>query len=138
MTVDTEGGKSLLSVSGKHRCQIYCAGALGTVKTPDSLYGIGIHIHGFRTVAPAWGDGDSDIDTLSAEFIGASRRFGDTSDGCIGDYDLYGLAVCIFEVFGKKLRGASCHIHCLLLKGFSYFEYAPSAVDSRAYSDNGI
>ena len=58
LAVDAEGGEAFLRVSGEGCGEIDCAGALGAVEAPDGFGQVRVHVHRFRAVAPAGGDGE--------------------------------------------------------------------------------
>ena len=93
VAVDAKGGQTLLRMGGKHRSEVYGAGALGSVKAPDRLDRLGVHIHRLGAVAPAGRDGQGDGNALFSELLLAGRALTDPSDRRIGDHDLDRLAV---------------------------------------------
>ena len=52
MTVDAEGGKPLLCMGGQHCGKVDGSWTLRPVESPHGLGIIGVHVHGFRTIAP--------------------------------------------------------------------------------------
>src|SRR5699024_883255 len=97
-SVDTECRKSLLCMCSQNRCQVYSAGSLCCVQAPYSLDGLGIHIHGLRTVAPAGCNSKGNINAFFAEFVSACCSFADTSDGGVSDNNFNRLAVGVFQI----------------------------------------
>ena len=53
VSVDTECRKPLLCMTSQYGCQVYSARTFGTVEAPNGLRPMWMHVHGFRTIAPA-------------------------------------------------------------------------------------
>ena len=138
VTVNAKRRQTLLCMTCKHRRKINRAGSLSTVKAPNALDGQGIHVHSLRAVAPAGSNGKGDVNALTAELLRTRRRLCNTADSGVGDNDLYRLAVRVFEIVGEKLSRALRHIHSLILERLAHAKRSASAVDSGAYTDNGI
>ena len=84
-SVDAEGGESFLRVAREHGGEIDGARAFGAVESPDRLGPVGVHVHGFGSVAPAGGDRQADADIFPAEFVLAGGGFADAADGGVRD-----------------------------------------------------
>ena len=125
-------------MSGKNGCEVNRTGTLCCVEAPNTLDRVGIHIHCFRTVAPAGSNGKSYRNALFLKLLGAGGCLGNTADSRVGNYDLDRLAVGISEVFLKELLCSLGHSHCLILKGFSDLERASSCVNDGTDTDYGI
>ena len=98
MSIDAKGRQSLLGVGGQYGSQIHSAWTLGAVKAPNSLGVVGIHVHGFGTVAPARCNGDGGTNTLTFKLLGAGSTLGHTTDGSVGNHALNRRAVAITQV----------------------------------------
>ena len=53
MAIDAECRKTLLCMTGQYCSQIYGTGTLCAIETPNGLGPVRMHIHSFRTIAPA-------------------------------------------------------------------------------------
>ena len=133
MTIDAECGQSFLGVGRKDGGKIDRARTFGAVETPHSLGPVGIHVHCFRTVAPAGSDGDGGSYALALKFVGACGRFGHTAYGGIGNDTLHGCAVGIAKIGGDKIGHCFCQIHGLVFKAFSHS--ALTSVNGRTNAD---
>ena len=138
MAVDAEGRKPLLGMRRQDAGEIDGAGTLGAVKAPDGLDGVPVHVHGFRTVAPAGGDGQGNGDAFAAELFLTGGSFSHPADGGVRNDDLYRLAVGIAQVFLKQPGGGTGHVHGLVLQAFPHLQGAPAAVNRRPDADHGI
>ena len=95
MAIDSEGRKPLLRMGSQHGSQIDGARPLRAVESPDPLDRQRIHIHRFRSIAPARRDGQGNIHAFSAELIRTGRCLSHPSDGGVRDHHLYRLSVGI-------------------------------------------
>lgn len=102
--VDGLDAHAFLGVAGQNSGQIDRAGALGAVEAPDGFRSVGIHIHRFRSVAPARCHGEGDADIGEFEFFRAIRSLPDSADAGIRDDALHGGSIRIAEFRGEQLR----------------------------------
>ena len=137
-TVDAEGGQALLRVCGKHGGKIDRTGALGAVKAPNALDRVRVHVHRFGAIAPAGRDRERDRNALTLEFFGPRRRFGNATDGGVGDHNLHGGTVGVAQIVLKKLGGTVSHAHRLLLQRLTHPKSTTSAVDRGTDADHGM
>ena len=98
VTVNTESGQSLLCVSCQYGCQINRTRALCSVKAPNSLWVMRIHVHCLAAVAPARCNGDGTAHPLALEFLCTCSTLGYTTDGCIADNALNWTSVAIAQI----------------------------------------
>ena len=138
MTVDTERRQTLLCVGGENGREIDRTRTLRTVEAPHALDGRRIHVHRFRTVAPARRNGQSDLHALSLELFGTRGGFRNATDGGIGKNDLHVLAVGIVEVFLKELLCRLCHRHNLSLQAFAELHRTSASIHDGTDADDGV
>jgi len=138
MTVDTESGNPFLGMGRQYRRQVHRPGPFGAVKAPDSFYCGRVHVHGFRTVAPAGGYGKGDVHPFAAEFVRAGGGFRNPADGGVGDHRLHRLPVGIAEVLFKKRLCRLCHVHGLIFQRLPNLKRAPPSVNCRPDPDFGV
>ena len=81
MSIDAKRRQSLLGMCCQYGCKVYGTGSLRTVKSPDTLNRVRRHIHGFRTVAPAGGHGQSNGNAFRFKKVRTFCRFCHASDG---------------------------------------------------------
>ena len=120
VAVNAECGHSFLVVAGQCCGEVNRAGALGAVKTPNSLGHAVVVVDRFAAVAPARGNGDSEPYALLAELLGTGGSLGHASDRGIGDYALYRRAVGVFERRGDQFGHAPSHVHRLFFERLAY------------------
>ena len=138
MTVDAESRKPLLGMGGQHGCQINRAGTLRSVEAPHALYGLRLHVHSLRAVAPAGRHGQRDIHSRLAELVRAGSSLPHPSDGGVRDNHLHRLPVGIAQILRKERRRRFGHVHGLLLQRLPHLQESAPAVDGGADSDHGI
>ena len=119
VSVDAEGGKAFLGVGGQHGSQVYGAGTLRSVEAPHGLDGVRVHIHGFRSVAPAGGYRDGDGYAFPGKFFRAGGGFRHTADGGVCQDAFYGGSVGIAELFFYEFSHGPGHSHRLVFQGFA-------------------
>ena len=101
MTINAEGRKTLLRMSGQNRCQIYGARSLSSVQAPHALDGLRVHIHGLRSIAPAGSNRQSNVHSLFSELLCTRCALSHPSDSRVSNNNLYRLAVGIFQVLSE-------------------------------------
>ena len=138
MAIDAEGRKAFLSMGGQNGSQINRAGALGSVEPPNGFDGHGVHIHGFSPIAPTGSDGQSDVDALLFEIIGAGGRFGNAPNRRGSNDDFHRLPIAVAKVFFEQLFGGQSHSHGLLLQRFANLQRPSPAVDGRTDADHRV
>ena len=116
VSVDAEGGQSLLCVGSQYGSQIDGTRALRSVEAPYGLRIVGVHVHGLRAVAPARGDGDGRADALALELLGAGGALGNAANGRIGNHALNDASVAIAQVALNQVLYCLCQVHGLLFK----------------------
>ena len=123
--VDAEGGNPLLGVAREHRREIHRPGALGTVESPHRLGRKGVHVHGFRTVAPAgcYREGNTHARRLELGRAGGGLRR--TSDTAVGDNALRRTAVHVLQSTGNQFSGGAGHAHRPLFQTLAHPAEAP-------------
>ena len=138
MAVNAESRQSLLRMGCQHRCQIYGARTLRSVEAPNGFDGLGIHVHGLRSIAPTGCHGQGDIHAFPTEFFRAGGRLSHPADGGVGDHNLHRFAIGIFQVFLKQFRGGFCHVHGLLFQRSAHIQRPPAPVDGGTDTDDRI
>ena len=133
VAVDGEGGQAPLGVGGHHRGQVHRAGALGAVKAPHRLDGLGVHVEGLGAVAPAPGDGQGGHHVLGGELVRHTGGLGPAADGGAADDALHRGAVGVLQILADEGGGASGHGHGLLLQALP--DAAPAPVDDGPDAD---
>jgi hypothetical protein len=108
-----------LRVTGEHRREIDRARPLRAVEAPHRLRGEGIHVHGFRTIAPARRDGQRDPDVFPPELVRARRRLRHTANTGVGDDALHLRAIGIAQGLGDQLGRRLRQFHRLLFEGLA-------------------
>ncbi len=84
LAVNPEGGKAFLGMSGKDGGKVDRSRTLRPVEAPDRLRAMRIHVHGFRSVAPAGRHRQGNPDILFPELIGAGIGLRHATDAGIG------------------------------------------------------
>ena len=138
MAVNAESRQALLRMRGQNGGQIYRAGALGGVQTPDGLDRAAVEIHRFAAIAPAGRYTQGDVYALAAELVGAGGAFRHAANRRIGDDYLHRFAVGVAQVFFIELLGGERHAHRLIFQAFANLQRSPAAVDNRTNADDRI
>ena len=108
MAVDAKRGKSLLSVTRQHGCEIHRTGALCAVETPNSLGPMGMHVHRFRTVAPARSYRDCSTYAFALKLSLTRCSFCHTANRSISNDAFNGSAVGMLYVCRNQLGNSLC------------------------------
>ena len=127
-SVNAESRQAFLGMGRQHSRQINSAGTFRSVEPPDRLDGVGIHVHGFGTITPAGGYGQSNRHVLQFEFVGTCGGFRHTADRGVGNDAFNGLAVGVTQIFGNQFGGGFRHSHGLIFQRLT--DAFPAAVDS--------
>ena len=135
MPVDAESRQAFLCIGGKHGSEIHCARAFGGIQAPYSLDGIAVRIHGFRTVAPARCNGESNGNAFFTEFCFTGSCLCNTADRSVGDDYLHRFAVGVTQILLKQPGCGLCHVHGLVFQAFTHSQRAATAVNNRADTD---
>ena len=135
MAVNAESGQALLGMRGQHRGQIHGARTLGAVEAPHGLGGEGVHIHRFRAVAPAGGNGQGHAHVFARKLLRAIGRLLDAANGRIGDDAFHRQTAAMAQVGLQKFLGGAGQAHRLLFERFAHALAA--AVDDRTDADLG-
>ena len=98
MAIDAECRQTLLCMTSQYGSQIYSTGTFCTVEAPNSLWPVGMHVHGLRTIAPARCNGDGGTYALTLELSLASGSFCHTADCAVGNNALNGSTVGMLHV----------------------------------------
>jgi hypothetical protein len=134
-SVDAKGGQALLVVGSQDRRQVDSAGALGTVKAPDSLGCVGIHVHCLCTITPTRCDREGYANARVGEFGGSLGSLCDTADAGVSDYALNRQAIRVPKVLLQKPSSRASHAHRLVLQRFA--NPSPATVNRGADADLG-
>ena len=138
MSVDAERRQSLLSMGCQYGCQIHCAGTLRAVEAPYALDGIGIHVHGLGTVAPAGRNRQCDVHAFPAELFRACGSLAHTPDGGIRDHHFHRLSVGVAQVLPEELCRCPGHVHGLIFKGLTHLQHTSSPVNGGANANHRV
>ena len=133
MAVNGKGGQPLLRVSSHDGGQVHSAGALRAVKAPNRLNGVGVHVKGLRSVAPAGGHRQGGNHILAGKIFGTLGCLCAAADGGGGEHALYRRAVRIAQIFFDQRFGCGGHAHGLSLQALTHA--APAAVNGGANTD---
>ena len=98
MSINAECRKSFLCVSCQYCCKIYCSRTLCSIESPYSFRVMRVHIHSFRTVAPARSYGNSRTYTFSFELFSTGCAFSNTADSAIGNHAFHRASVTVFQI----------------------------------------
>lgn len=102
-------------------------GAFGSVEAPDRFDGVGVHVKGFCSVAPAGRNGQRGNDIFAGELFLARGSLSAATDGGFADDALHGRTVRIAQRLRDELCGVARHIHRLRFERFP--NPAPSSVN---------
>ena len=119
MTVDAKRGKSLLCVTRQHCCEIYRTGAFCAVETPNCLGPMGVHVHSFRTVAPARSYRNSSAYAFAFKLSLTRSSFCYAANRSVSNNTFNGSAVGMLYVGRNKFGNGLCQIHCLFFKALT-------------------
>ena len=119
VTIDAEGGQSLLGMGGEHGGQIDGSRALRAVESPYGLRIVGVHVHRLGAVAPAGGDGDRRAHALALELLGAGGTLSHAAYGGVGNDALHGRAVAVAQVALNQFFHGLGQTHGLLFKALT-------------------
>ena len=138
VSVNAESRQTLLRMSCKYASKVHRTGTFRAVETPHRLDCHGVHVHGFRTVAPTRCDGKRDVHVVFAEFVRTCRRLGNTADCRVGNDYFDGFAVTVTHVVADKFRRRMRHIHCLVFQAFAHLDLAATSVDCGTNTYYGV
>ena len=116
-------------MGGEYGSQIYGSRTLRTVKTPHRFRIVRIHIHCFRTVAPARGHGDGRTHTFTLELLGTGGTLTHPAYRRIRNDTLHLRAVTVPQVRLDQVLYSLGQIHRFLFQAFT--DTALTTVDRR-------
>ena len=116
MSVDTERRKPLLGMGSQYGGQIHCTGTLRAVEAPDTLDGIGIHVHCLCAVTPAGSNGKGNVHACLPELVRTCSGLSHPANGGVCNHNLHRLTVGVAQIFLKKGGCRLCHVHGLIFQ----------------------
>ena len=131
MPINAECRKPFLRMGSQNACKINRTRPLRSVESPYAFNGHRIHIHRFRTIAPARRYGQCNGNPFFFKLLCTCCRFAHAPDCRIRNNYFYRLTIGIFQVFGKQLCCRFRHIHCLVFQRFPYLQIPSSSVNGR-------
>ena len=138
VAVNAKGRQTLLGVAGQHGRQIHRTGTFGTVEAPNTLDGVGIHIHRFGAVAPARGNRQGDGNALFLKFVSTSRRFRHATDAGVSHHDLHRFTVGIEQVLLEQFLCRFSHRPNQRLQRFTHHLRTATTVYDGTDTDHRI
>ena len=120
-------------MTGENCSQVNRPGTLRSIESPDCFGPVRIHIHGFRTIAPAGSDSHTEPNTTLLEFFLTGSGFPHPTNGGIRNDTLDWRSVRLTQTIGIKTGQTVGHVHGLLLKRFTHT--TQTTINGRADSD---
>ncbi|MBA7473949.1 hypothetical protein ES707_09296 [subsurface metagenome] len=120
-------------MSGQNSCQIDRPRPFGSIEAPDSLWYIRVHIHCFRTIAPARRDRYRNLHSFSGKLCRRFTGFSHPPDTGISDDTFDWQAISMATVFAQKSSHSFSQCHRLVFQRLSY--PSPPTINNRTNAD---
>ena len=133
VTIDAKGRKPLLCMTSQHCSQVNCTRALCAVETPNSLRPVRVHVHRFRTIAPARSHCDCSTYAFAFELFSTCCSFCYATDSAVGDNALHRCTICVAHILADQFCHGFSQRHGLFFQTFSHSTL--TSVDGGTNSD---